>query len=124
MKPGRHAYPVLAVLAMLIVLPMAGLVAVGSLGADPAELAFWQSKYIRRVLVFSLWQSLLSSFLSVSLALLVAQALVHRGEFILRSLLLKLFGLPLVVPSVRGDCVSPWRWAWLEGSLWVAIVSL
>ena len=100
MKPGRHAYPVLGVLALLVLVPMAGLVAVGSFGADPAELAFWQSKYIRRVLVFSLWQALLSSFLSVGLALLVAQALVHRGEFMLRGLLLKLFGLPLVVPSV------------------------
>lgn len=100
MKPSRNAYPVLGILALLVLVPMAGLVAVGSFGADPAELAFWQSKYIRRVLAFSLWQALLSSFLSVSLALLVARALVHRGEFMLRGLILKLFGLPLVVPSV------------------------
>jgi len=100
MKPGRLAYPVLGILALLVLLPMAGLIAVGSFAADPAELAFWQSKYIRRVLVFSMWQALLSSLLSVSLALLVARALAHRGEFMLRSLLLKLFGLPLVVPSV------------------------
>ncbi len=100
MKPSRFAYPVLGILALLVLLPMAGLVAVGSFGADPAELAFWQSKYIRRVLVFSLWQALLSSFLSVVLALLVARALAHRGDFMLRNLLLKFFGLPLVVPSV------------------------
>ena len=83
-----------------MLLPMGGLIAIGSFGADPGDLAFWESRYIRRVLVFSLWQSTLSTLLSVGLALLVARALVHRGDFKLRGLLLRFFGLPLVVPSV------------------------
>ena len=60
----------------------------------------WQSTYFRRVVVFSLWQAFLSTLLSVFIGLLVARAFVRFPKFPFRSLILGLFGLPLVVPAV------------------------
>jgi len=97
----RSAYPVLGLLALLVLVPMVGLLTVGGLsGGGVIDLDFWQSRYLRRVVSFSLWQASLSAILSMSLAILVARAMAHRGHFLFRNLLLKLFGLPLVVPSV------------------------
>jgi len=100
--PGfRSAYPVLAVLALLVLAPMAGLLGVSGLATTDSGLgSLWQSQYIRRVLFFSIWQASLSTLLSIGIALLVARAFAHRGAFPLRALLLRLFGLPLVVPAV------------------------
>ena len=92
---------VLALLAIIVVAPLAGL---ASLGLSPeyaaSDLAFWQDAYIRRVLAFSLQQALLSTLCSVLPAILVARALALQPAFALRGLLLRLFALPLVVPSV------------------------
>ena len=100
--PGfRSAYPVLAVLALLVLAPMAGLLGVSGLSTTDSGLGLlWQSQYIRRVLFFSVWQASLSTLLSIGFALLVARAFARRGDFPLRALLLRLFGLPLVVPAV------------------------
>jgi len=98
---SKSAYPVLALLALLVLAPMAGLISVSHLASADAGIGeLWQSRYIRRVLVFSLWQASLSTLLSTGFGLLVARAFAHRGEFRLRALMLKLFGLPLVVPAV------------------------
>jgi thiamine transport system permease protein len=97
----RLAYLVPAILAFLVLAPMAGLLNLGRLPEfEPQDLQFWQSAYIRRVVFFSLWQALLSALLSVIPAILVARAFAQHGDFPFRSLLLRLFGLPLVVPSV------------------------
>ena len=97
----RTAYPVLLILALLVLAPLIGLLSLGSLpGFAPADFGFWHSAYLRRVLAFSLWQALLSTLLSVIPAILLARALFYHAGFPLRSLLLRLFGLPLVVPSV------------------------
>jgi len=97
----RSIYLVPSILAVLVLAPMAGLLSLGQLpGFEPQDLQFWQSTYIRRVVFFSLWQALLSSLLSVIPAVLVARAFAQYGDFPFRSLLLRLFGLPLVVPSV------------------------
>jgi thiamine transport system permease protein len=80
---------------------MAGLLGITGLAVtdtDPGSLL--QSQYIRRVLFFSVWQAGLSTLLSAGIAILVARAFAHRGEFRMRGLLLRLFGLPLVVPAV------------------------
>jgi len=102
MSPGaRSAYPVLALLALVVLAPMAGLIGLGSLpGVEPGDWQFWRSGYIRRALYFSLWQAGLSTLLSVIPAILVARALFYCGEFPLRGMLLRLFAVPLVVPSV------------------------
>lgn len=97
----RSAYLVLAILGIVVLVPMAGLLNLSQLpGFEPQDLQFWHSAYIRRVVVFSFWQALLSSLLSVIPAVLVARAFAHTGDFPFRSLLLRLFGIPLVVPSV------------------------
>ena len=97
----RSVYLVPSILAVLVLAPMAGLLNLSQLpGFEAQDLQFWQSAYIRRVVFFSLWQALLSSLLSVIPAVLVARAFAHTGDFPFRSLLLRLFGLPLVVPSV------------------------
>ena len=97
----RSAYLVIAILAVLVLAPMGGLLSLGRLpGFEPQDLQFWQSTYIRRVVFFSLWQALLSALFSVVPAILVARAFALNGDFPFRSLLLRLFGLPLVVPSV------------------------
>ena len=97
----RLPYLILFILAVLVLVPMAGLLNLSQLpGFESQDLQFWQSTYIRRVVFFSLWQALLSSLLSVIPAILVARAFAQQGDFPFRSLLLRLFGLPLVVPSV------------------------
>lgn len=98
---ARTAYPVLILLALLLAAPLLGLLNLGSMpGFEAEDLGFWHSAYIRRVLWFSLWQALLSTVLSVVPAIWVARALARQPNFPLRGLLLRLFGLPLVVPSV------------------------
>ncbi len=101
MRPTRSAYLILGFLALAVSAPLLSLITVGAFSGEGSfDFAFWQSRYIRRVVTFSLWQASLSTLLSVGLGLLVARSLAHHGDFFLRSLLLKLFGLPLVVPSV------------------------
>lgn len=64
---------------------------------DPA--ALWRDVYLRRVVAFTLWQATLSTVLAVGLAVPVARALARR-RFAGRGLILKLFGLPLVIPTI------------------------
>jgi thiamine transport system permease protein len=100
-RPVRSAYPVLLVLGLLVLAPMAGLLSLGQMpGFETDDLWLWQSAYIRRVLWFSLLQAGLSTILSVVPAILIARALFNYGSFPFRSTLLRLFALPLVVPSV------------------------
>ena len=92
---------VLALLALMVLAPMAGLLSLGRLpGYEAADLRFWESAYLRRVLFFSLWQALLSALLSVLPAILVARAFALQPDLPLRRVLLRLFALPLVVPAV------------------------
>jgi len=101
MSRALPAAIVLALLALLVLAPMAGLLHLGGLpGYEAADLRFWDNAYLRRVLLFSLWQAFLSTLLSVLPAILVARAFAMRGELPLRRLLLGLFALPLVVPAV------------------------
>ncbi|MGH6927930.1 MAG: hypothetical protein ACREEV_06405, partial [Dongiaceae bacterium] len=64
--------------------------------------SFLQSSYTRRVVVFTVWQALLSTVLSVGPAILVARALARRPAFPGRALLLRLFSVPLVLPTLVG----------------------
>jgi thiamine transport system permease protein len=92
---------VLALLALIVLAPMAGLLNLSAIpGYEPGDLRFWESAYIRRVLFFSVWQALLSMLCSVLPAILVARAFASQADFPLRALLLRLFALPLVVPAV------------------------
>ena len=76
----------------------------GLLGAaDMADAGdFLLSPYTRRVVTFTVGQALLSTLLSVAPAILVARALARRQSFPGRASLLRLFGLPLVLPVLVG----------------------
>lgn len=56
--------------------------------------------YLHRVIRFTLLQAGLSTLFSVALAVPVARALTRQSRFPLRGLLLRLFSLPLVMPSL------------------------
>ncbi|MGL4206902.1 MAG: thiamine/thiamine pyrophosphate ABC transporter permease [Aeromonadaceae bacterium] len=66
-------------------------------GSEP--FALWHDPYLRHVIGFSLQQASLSTLLSLGLALPVARAL-HRRRFPGRALLLRLFGISLVLPVI------------------------
>lgn len=63
---------------------------------------FLGSAYTRRVIFFTVAQATLSTVLSVGPAIFIARALARRAEFPGRALLLRLFGLPLVLPTLIG----------------------
>ncbi len=57
-------------------------------------------RYLRRVVVFTFSQALLSAALATGLAIPVARALARREDLPGRAWMLKLVALPLVVPSI------------------------
>ena len=92
--PGALA---LLVLAGIVASAFGALLSAAS-GLDLRELA--GDAYLRRVAAFTFWQALLSAALSIALALPVARALARREDLPGRAWLLKLVGLPLVIPSI------------------------
>jgi thiamine transport system permease protein len=91
--------PGVAVAACLLLVlggALAALIAV----APPDLAAILGDLYLRHVLLFTALQASLSCLLSVALALPVARALARRGRFPGRTLLLRLFGLPMVMPAI------------------------
>ncbi len=98
---SRSAYGVLALLALAVGAPLAGLLGLGADGgARAADWAFWRSAYIRNAFWFSLYQAGLSTLLAVLPAIPIARAFAYHRDFPLRGPLLRLFGVPLVVPSI------------------------
>jgi thiamine transport system permease protein len=70
-------------------------------GTAPHALAdVYADRYLRHVLLFTTLQAVLSALLSVGLAVPVARALARRTRFPGRTLLLRLFGLPMVMPAI------------------------
>ena len=56
--------------------------------------------YLQRVVSFSVKQAALSTMLSLFCALPMALALAHKPRFVARSLIVNLFSLSLVIPSI------------------------
>ncbi len=72
--------------------------------------------YLWRVVRFSLWQALLSSGVSLLIAIPVASCLIHR-QFRGRAILLQLFAVSMVVPTIvaiLGLVVVYGRTGWLS----------
>lgn len=96
------------VAAGALALGLIALAVLGALGALVAAAAGEGSPlaetlgnvYLRRVVLFTLWQAALSTLLAAGLAVPVARALARRQSFPGRTLLLRLCGLPLVVPAI------------------------
>ncbi len=64
-------------------------------------IVYLNDMYLWRIIRFSLWQASLSSFLSIVVALPVVSCLTHR-QFKGRDVLLQLFSVSMVVPTVVG----------------------
>ncbi|WP_223793679.1 thiamine/thiamine pyrophosphate ABC transporter permease [Marinobacter sp. F4216] len=99
-NPNWLRWPGLMVGAGILVLAFGG---VGALLWQSPNLPLpdlWQSAYLRNVLHFTVWQAVLSTLLSILLAIPVARALVRHRQFPGRSLLLRLMELSLVIPTI------------------------
>lgn len=84
-------------------------------------MSYLSSTYLWRVVRFSLWQALLSSVLSIGLAIPIASALMHR-QFFGRNALFQLFAVSMVVPSIvaiLGIVVVYGRSGWINA--WTGI---
>ncbi|MBM3573436.1 MAG: ABC transporter permease subunit, partial [Alphaproteobacteria bacterium] len=88
---GVIAAVVLGALAALVAAASADMAALYALAGDP---------YLHRVVIFTAAQAIGSTILAVGLAIPVARALARRQSFPGRIILLRLFGLPLVLPSI------------------------
>jgi thiamine transport system permease protein len=91
---GRLAAIALILAAIAILARLLRQVEIADLGAILTD------DYLHRVIRFTLVQAGLSTLLSVLLAIPVARALSRQSHFPLRGLLLRLFSLPLVMPSL------------------------
>jgi len=92
--PGVSA---LFVLALITGLPLVALV-LSATNVAPQDVL--NNAHFRRVIWFSFYQALLSACLSVGLAIPVAQALSREQHFPGRKLLINLFSLSLVIPTL------------------------
>src|SRR4051794_13394873 len=88
----------LGLIAVLIGGAFAGLISEGAADLPRAIAAF--DSYFVRVALFTLWQAALSTLLSVGPAILIARALSRHPNFPGRSLILRLFALPLGLPVI------------------------
>jgi thiamine transport system permease protein len=92
--------PAFGVIAIIAVIVTAGIGALFTEASSIQPMALWQDAYLRHVVWFTFWQALLSTVLSVGLALAVTRALARRQRFRGRAWLVRLLGLPLVIPTI------------------------
>ncbi len=118
--PGWQRWPGTLVAAAIVLLAVSG---AGALfwQAPALEVSeLWGSRYLRSVVLFTLWQAFLSVTVSVLLALPIARALDRHRQFVGRALLLRLMELSLVVPTIVAvsGLVSVYgRQGWLTAAL-------
>ncbi|MGO1502088.1 MAG: thiamine/thiamine pyrophosphate ABC transporter permease [Marinobacter sp.] len=98
--PGWRLWPGLAIASALILLAMAGLGALVWETSLPNVSELWQNRYLRTVVIFTIWQAFLSVVLSLLVAVPVARILARQPSFAGRSVLLRLMELSLVLPSI------------------------
>lgn len=101
----KAGYLVVVLLVLFISVPLASLFFSNELLNIHATqnthfFSFWKDDYLRQVIFFSLYQAGISTTLSAGIGLFVARAFAHYDDFPLRSLILGLFGLPLVIPAI------------------------
>ena len=105
-------------LAAIVTLVAGAFIALSVIAAtDLSGLAQLATPYFRRILVFTLWQAALSTLLSVGLAVPLTMALARRQAFPGRSLLIRLFAVPLALPALVAvlGVVAVWgRTGWLD----------
>jgi thiamine transport system permease protein len=96
-RPLLPGFIVLGAVGALVAAALSGMIGAAG-GLDPA--AVLGNSYYRGVIRFTLWQASLSTLLSVAFALPIARALARRADFPGRALLLRLFMLPIVMPTL------------------------
>jgi len=104
----------LGLLLAIVGLPAVALVAAFDLADGVAVL---EQAYTWRVVRFSVWQAFLSTLLSLLLAVPMAVSLSRRGLFPGRQALLRLFSVPLVMPTlvaITGIVVAYGQNGWLR----------
>lgn len=90
-------------LLLLIVVALTALLSVDSgSAAGSGGLDLFQDRYVWAVLRFALLEASVSAALSVGLAIPIARALSRRPRFPGRWLLVRLMGLPMVIPVIVG----------------------
>lgn len=89
-------------LALVVLVLMTGLpfIALIYTATDVAPAEVFNNSYFQRVIWFSFYQAVLSACLSVGLAIPVAQALSRENKFPGRKLLINLYSLSLVIPTL------------------------
>jgi thiamine transport system permease protein len=97
MRPIWPGLAVLGAVGALIAAALSGMIAAAG-DLNPASVL--ANPYYRGVIQFTLWQAALSTLLSIGFALPIARALARRGDFPGRALLLRLFMLPIVMPTL------------------------
>ncbi|MDN6320632.1 MAG: thiamine/thiamine pyrophosphate ABC transporter permease [Marinobacter sp.] len=99
-RSGWRLWPGLAIASALIVLSVAGMGALVWETSLPSVNELWQSRYLRTVITFTVWQAFLSVVLSLLVAIPIARILARQPSFPGRSVLLRLMELSLVLPSI------------------------
>ncbi len=90
----------LAALAALVLAVAGAFLGLGlAAEAAPAE-ALLGDPYLRRIVLFTMWQAGISTLLAVGFAIPLARALARQDRFFGRTLLLRLFALPPVLPAL------------------------
>ncbi len=93
------ALPAVAMVAGLVGGALAGLAP--HLGGNAGDATAVLDPYLFGVLRFTILQAVLSAVVSIGVAIPVARAMARR-DFGFRPLLLRLFGLPMIVPALAG----------------------
>ncbi|MGE0283650.1 MAG: thiamine/thiamine pyrophosphate ABC transporter permease [Rhizobiaceae bacterium] len=97
----RSLTPALLALASLAILVGGAFIGLGVEAVRDVEGAFASfDAYLLRMARFTLWQALLSTALSVVPAIFVARAFDRHPHFPGRTLMLRLFALPLSLPAI------------------------
>lgn len=108
--------PAILGVSVFLVVGATSLVALLRYSEPYSWLEYLQQPYLWRVVRFSLWQALLSSGISILIAIPVASCLMHR-RFFGRTALLQLFSVSMVVPTIvaiLGLVVVYGRSGWLN----------
>ena len=99
LSAGRSLIPGAVALSLLILLIGGAVISLVIFDGSVNPLNLLDDPYIRRVTWFTLLQAFLSTGLSALIAIPVARAL-HRRRFPGRSLLIRIFGICLVLPTI------------------------
>ena len=116
LRAAKHLLPALLGVGVFLMIGVASVAALLRYSEFHTWVDYLSQPYLWRLIRFSLWQALLSSGLSILIAIPVASCLMHR-RFYGRDALLQLFSVSVVVPTIvaiLGLVVVYGRSGWLN----------